>query len=126
MHSAFCTWLASPQTSSVFTAAGTVFGTTDVYELGFSYLCISIFSYQMSNQWNLFTFNFLAITRWFCDKYDKLAALEKVVVDTACVVLHSYFNNWASMNDVTFLWFLTPNFGETVDHKSMYNFVSLE
>ena len=47
---------------------------------------------QMSNQWNLFTFNFLAITRWFCDKYDKLAALKKVVVDTACVVLPSYFN----------------------------------
>ena len=44
----------------------------------------------MSNQWNLFIFNFLAITRWFCDKYDKLAALKKVVVDTACVVLPSY------------------------------------
>ena len=33
-----------PQTTCVYcTAAGTIFGTTDVYELGFSYLSISIF-----------------------------------------------------------------------------------
>ena len=45
MHSFFCVELTSPQTSPVFyctDAAGTIFGTTDVYELGFSYLSISI------------------------------------------------------------------------------------
>ena len=37
MHSAFFMRLASPQTSP---DAGTIFGTTDVYELGFTYLSI--------------------------------------------------------------------------------------
>ena len=44
MHSAFCTRLTSPQTCVYITAAGTIFGTTDVYELGFSYLSFGIFN----------------------------------------------------------------------------------
>ena len=37
MYGTFCTCAA----------AGTIFGTTDVYELGFSYLSISIFTYAI-------------------------------------------------------------------------------
>ena len=44
MHISFCAQLTSSQTLPVFTEAGTIFGTTDVYELGFSYLSISIFN----------------------------------------------------------------------------------
>ena len=40
--------IASVVTCVYCTAAGTIFGTTDVYELGFSYLSISIFSIYVS------------------------------------------------------------------------------
>ena len=41
--------LMSPQTSPVYCAvAGTIFGTTDVYELEFSYLSISIFNVNVA------------------------------------------------------------------------------
>ena len=38
----YATFIASDFTCVYYTAAGTIFGTTDVYELSFSYLSISI------------------------------------------------------------------------------------
>ena len=44
-HLLYVASIATDFTCVYYTAAGTVFGTTDVYELGFSYLSICIFRY---------------------------------------------------------------------------------
>ena len=62
LHSAFSARLTPPRTSPVTcvycAAAVTIFGTTDVYELGFSYLSISIFKILC------FHFNELSLTNF--------------------------------------------------------------
>ena len=49
MHSAFALWrtahIASDFTCVYCASAGTIFGTTDIYELCFSHLSTSIFSF---------------------------------------------------------------------------------
>ena len=49
--------LCAVHITSDCTAAGTIFGTTDVYELGFSYLSISIFRWYIRIKMSCFSAN---------------------------------------------------------------------
>ena len=66
-----CTAHIASDFTCVYCADGTIFGTTDLYELGFSYLSLSIFRVQQHNE---YFFNNKQKTMQIKTKYKSLFA----------------------------------------------------
>ena len=113
MHYAFCAWLTLPQTSPVFTALllEPFFGTTDVYELIFSYLYIvSLISGFNSVGQNIYLqkiskkvpgIPFKAVKKWFDEiKYFKKSQISPFKFSSPT----GHFTQvvWASTSEVKF------------------------